>query len=52
VIGYGKVSKPDQTMCCVYSLFTDLENYTEKIKYIRKMLVNLIYALERKLKTT
>ncbi|MCK9401674.1 MAG: four helix bundle protein [Bacteroidales bacterium] len=53
-ISNGSLSELETQMEIAFRLgyFTDLENYTEKIKYIRKMLVNLIRALNQKLNNT
>ncbi len=53
-ISNGSLSELETQLEIAFCLgyFSDLENYTEKVKYIRKMLVNLIQALERKLKST
>jgi len=53
-ISNGSLSELETQLEIAFRLgyFTEIEYFTEKIKYIRKMLVNLIYALERKLKTS
>ena len=53
-ISNGSLSELETQLEIAFRLgyLTEIEYFTEKIKYIRKMLVNLIYALERKLKTS
>ncbi|MFO7613791.1 MAG: four helix bundle protein [Bacteroidales bacterium] len=50
-ISNGSLSELETQLEIAYNLgyYSNNEYYNDKIKYIRKMLVSLIYALERKL---